>query len=123
MVAFSGKVQTCDSWTGHSKYLVPRPAKRQKQGQRLRYGALYMNKQGSEYHEDFAIDDRFSLLECSTAIVADQSVDRSQSFLKGLSKQSEQFDQARASQRKRQGNRRGLPGRQRTLCEGFLRSI
>ena len=31
-----------------------------------------MDRWGSEYHEDFAVIDRFSLLECSAAIVADQ---------------------------------------------------
>ena len=72
MVAFSGMVQTCDVWTVHSKYLLPRLTKRQEQGQRQRYGALYMDRWGSEYHEDFDIIDRFSLIECSAAIVADQ---------------------------------------------------
>ena len=33
---------------------------------------LPMDRWGSEYQEDFAIIDRFSLLECSAAIVADQ---------------------------------------------------
>ena len=72
MVAFSGMVQTCDVWTVHSKYLLPRLTKRQEQGQRQRYGALYMDRWGSEHHEDFDIIDRFSLIECSAAIVADQ---------------------------------------------------
>ena len=31
-----------------------------------------MDSRGSEYHEDIAIVDRFSPLECSAAIVADQ---------------------------------------------------
>ena len=70
MVAFTGMAQIRDVWTGHSKYLLPRLAKRQEQGQRLRYGATYMDRWGSECHEDIATADRFSLLECSAAIVA-----------------------------------------------------
>eukprot|EP00930_Biecheleria_cincta_P027880 TRINITY_DN19499_c0_g1_i1.p1 TRINITY_DN19499_c0_g1~~TRINITY_DN19499_c0_g1_i1.p1 ORF type:complete len:483 (-),score=59.24 TRINITY_DN19499_c0_g1_i1:467-1717(-) len=72
MIALSGVANSLDVWTGHSKYLLPRLAKRQMRGQKLKYSALYMDRWGSEYHDDFAVLDSLRILERSALIVADQ---------------------------------------------------
>eukprot|EP00930_Biecheleria_cincta_P016553 TRINITY_DN13422_c0_g1_i4.p1 TRINITY_DN13422_c0_g1~~TRINITY_DN13422_c0_g1_i4.p1 ORF type:complete len:404 (-),score=56.47 TRINITY_DN13422_c0_g1_i4:326-1537(-) len=72
MIALSGSAQCLEVWTGHSKYLLPRLAKHQVDGLRRQYGALYMDRWGSEYHDDFIVLDGLGLLECSAVVIADQ---------------------------------------------------
>ena len=62
MVVLSGLTKSFDVWTGHSKYLLPRLAKHWKDDQQLRFGAVYMVRWGSQYHDDFINLDRLGLL-------------------------------------------------------------
>ena len=50
----------------------------------VRYGALYMDRWGSEQREDLAITSRPSLLEYSAAIVADQFCGQEPAFTCGI---------------------------------------
>ena len=70
MVALSGLVQSLAVWTGHSKHLLPRLAKRRTHDQQLRYGAVYIDRWGSEYHDDFVALDSLRLLERGSVLIA-----------------------------------------------------
>jgi len=72
MIALSGLAQQLDVWTGHSRYLLPRLVEQHRHGKLQSFGAVLMDRWGTQYYEDFVVLDSSGLLSYGASIIADQ---------------------------------------------------
>lgn len=69
IIVISGLVGRIDVWTGHSKYLFPKLARKE-----LSFRAVFMDRWGSQYYEELVLVESLGLLHPDGAVVVADAV-------------------------------------------------
>lgn len=70
-IALAGLGHRVEVLTGHSKNILPRLAANRCAHGRRSFAALFMDRWGSQYHEDFALLEHYNLLDSKAVVVTD----------------------------------------------------
>ena len=71
VLAMAGLHRAVDVWTGHSKAVLQRVAARRASGGEAPFSAVFMDRWGSQYMEDFGVLEEAGLLGPGSLVVAD----------------------------------------------------
>lgn len=71
IIALAGISSRVNVWTGHSNSLLPRLGQNRCDQKQLKFSTVFMDRWGSQYHEDFSLLEQCGLLSDRAVVVAD----------------------------------------------------